>query len=53
MLSFDYDLYLEIDYECRLKTKLCYKRDDFSFTIEIFSFLKQEFQMGEVEIITS
>ena len=48
-VPFDYDLYLEIDYEGRLKTKLYNKRDDFSFPIVTFSFLKN----GEVAIITS
>ena len=33
ILPFDYDLYLEIDYEGRFKTKLYDKRDDFSFQL--------------------
>ena len=52
ILPFDYDLYLETDYEGRLKTKLYDKRDDFSFQIVwIFTF-KPRVPNGEVEIIT-
>ena len=34
-----FDLHLEIDSECRFKTKLYHKRDDFNFTIANFPFM--------------
>ena len=52
ILPFDYDLYLEIDYEGRLKTKLYDKRDDFSFQIVRIFISQPRVPNGEVEITT-